>query len=209
MNLDKALTQAHAMSGARPRPNGTPPKGAARLYADIEYELAMGEPTPEQEQAGERALAVLEEHFHGIKDASDTVVENGHIPRMSRKAKDQALGAPETRQEGGGTATATRPTTVPKPARQAVKRARAARSAPRAAAHTAGRSLSIVNQATGSWGDDAWIFVLGGFGLAFLFLVLTHPQGLRNLATGASNLTRWVIDPTIDPLRPTTTGAKR
>lgn len=214
MNLDRALEHAHAMTGTKPGPDGTPPRGAARLYADIEYELAMGDPTPGQERSGERALAVLEEHFPGIKHASDTIVENGHIPRMSRKAKAQVFQHDET--TGGGTVTATRPRhagaprasepvvqrPVPRPARQRVQHARRQRAVPRSVTSNATRSVKIVDQATGGWGDDVWLFVLGGFALSFIFLLLTRPKGLSSFATGASNVVRWVIDPAIDPLRP-------
>ncbi len=76
MNLDRALRRANTVTGE---------KAAARLYADIEAELAMGEPTTEQEHAGEAALRVLEERHLGIQRRSRALVEDGHVPNLSRK----------------------------------------------------------------------------------------------------------------------------
>lgn len=205
MNLDRALERAHAMN-AKPASDGTPPKGAAKLYADIEYELAMGDSTPEQDRSGEAALAVLEEHYPGIKQRADDVVENGHIPAMSRAAKDRALGPgekPDT-DTGGSTAVATRPRTVPAPARQRVARARVARSRPRG--RSGGRQARAVayqlDTATGGWGSVAAMFLVGGVLLSILLLALRNAGGISKLETGITTAIGWVISPAIDPLRP-------
>ena len=207
MNLDRALEHAHAMK-ASAGPDGTPPKGAARLYADIEYELAMGDGTPEQDQAGESALAVLEEHYPGIKKAADDVVENGHIPRMSRKAKDRALG-PKTATEGGehdraggGVVTPTKPAAVPRSARQVVQRARVTRSRPRNGGRAVRTVAYQVDNATGGWGSVAAMFLVGGVLLSILLLTLRNASSVAKVETGVNSVIGWIINPAIDPLRP-------
>jgi hypothetical protein len=48
MNLERVSERAYSVPGW---------KSAARLYNDIEYELALGDPDPRLETAGEQALA--------------------------------------------------------------------------------------------------------------------------------------------------------
>ena len=81
MNLERASERAHSVPG---------PKTAARLYNDIEYELALGEPDDRLENAGEQALALLEDRFRGVRDAAREIEEP---PSLSRRAGD-ALGLP-------------------------------------------------------------------------------------------------------------------
>ncbi len=76
MNLDRALRRADTVTGE---------KAAARLYADVEAELALGEPTVEQESAGEAALRALEERHFGVQLRAREIVEDGHVPNLSRK----------------------------------------------------------------------------------------------------------------------------
>jgi hypothetical protein len=76
MNLQRAITRASAVAG---------PKGAARLYNDIEYELALGEPSQPLEDAGEQALALLEGRFPGVREAARDIEQP---PRLSRQAGD-------------------------------------------------------------------------------------------------------------------------
>lgn len=79
MNLDAAERHAQTVSGDR---------AAARLYADIESELSLGDASEEQDAAGERALSILEGRFPGVRQAShDVVAYGGHVPRLSRAAK--------------------------------------------------------------------------------------------------------------------------
>jgi hypothetical protein len=60
-------------------------KSAARLYNNIEYELAFGEPDEPLEDVGERALALLERRFPGVREAALEIEEP---PSLSRRACD-------------------------------------------------------------------------------------------------------------------------
>jgi hypothetical protein len=81
MNLERASERAYSVRG---------PKSAARLYNDIEYELALGEPGPRMETAGEQALALLENRFPGVRDTARQIEEP---PSLSRRAGDALHGA--------------------------------------------------------------------------------------------------------------------
>jgi hypothetical protein len=74
MNLVRASQRAVTVRGR---------KSAARLYNDIEYELALGEPDNHLESVGEQALALLEERFPGVREAARDVEEP---PSLSRRA---------------------------------------------------------------------------------------------------------------------------
>jgi hypothetical protein len=76
MNLDRAIERARFVRG---------PRSAARLYNDIEYELALGEPDEHLEDAGERALALLEGRFPGVREAARELTQP---PSLSRQAGD-------------------------------------------------------------------------------------------------------------------------
>jgi hypothetical protein len=76
MNLQRANQRASKVPG---------PKSAARLYNDIEYELALGEPDDHLELIGEQALVLLERRFPGVRDTARTIEEP---PSMSRRASD-------------------------------------------------------------------------------------------------------------------------
>jgi hypothetical protein len=76
MNLERASERADSVRGT---------KSAARLYNDIEYELALGEPDDHLENAGEHALAVLEGRFPGVREAAREIE---HPPSLSRRAGD-------------------------------------------------------------------------------------------------------------------------
>jgi hypothetical protein len=82
MNLERAVERTGLVRG---------PKSAARLYNDIEYELALGEPDGRLEDAGERALALLEDRFPGVRDAAREIEEP---PSLSRRAADALGGIP-------------------------------------------------------------------------------------------------------------------
>jgi hypothetical protein len=76
MNLDRAIERTSLVRG---------PKSAARLYNDIEYELALGEPDDHLETIGEQALVLLEERFPGVRQAA---LEIEQPPSLSRRASD-------------------------------------------------------------------------------------------------------------------------
>jgi hypothetical protein len=80
MNLECASKRAYSARGRR---------SAARLYNDIEYELALGDPGPRLEAAGEQALGHLEEGFPGVREAARQIEEP---PSLSRRAGDALHG---------------------------------------------------------------------------------------------------------------------
>jgi hypothetical protein len=60
-------------------------RSAARLYNEVEYELALGEPDDRLENLGEQALALLEDRFPGVREAARQIEEP---PSLSRRAGD-------------------------------------------------------------------------------------------------------------------------
>lgn len=68
-------------------------KSAARLYNDIEYELALGEPSDRLETIGEHALTLLEERFPGVQEAARQIEQP---PSLSRRASDALYGCCRT-----------------------------------------------------------------------------------------------------------------
>jgi len=80
MNLERASERAYSVPGR---------KSAARLYNDIEYELALGDPGRRLETAGEQALAHLENRFPGVREAARQIEEP---PSLSRRAGDALHG---------------------------------------------------------------------------------------------------------------------
>jgi hypothetical protein len=104
MNLQRASLRASKVPG---------PRSAARLYNDIEYELALGEPEERLERAGEQALALLQDRFPGVRDAARKIEDP---PCLSRRAGEALHGISRATQraqphplERPGTASATRP----------------------------------------------------------------------------------------------------
>lgn len=189
-------------------------------------------PALEQERsAGEAALARIEEMFPGVKDQADEIESpKGLTQRAARglSSDGQKDRTPATTGAAGGSvSTVSQPpaeTSSPKPAapgsgRNAAPRvgktarrrrtySRQGRALPRQVTQAAGRSVSVVSDATGGWGDEIWDFVLGGLGLSVLLLVLSKPAGLARLMSGASAVVKAVINPAVDPLRPTTGATK-
>lgn len=90
MNLERANERARSVPG---------PKNAARLYNDIEYELALGEPDDRLETAGEQALATLEDRFPGIREEAREIEEP---PSVSRRAGDTLHGVRQQRPRRRG-----------------------------------------------------------------------------------------------------------
>ena len=80
MNPERAIERAYNVRGR---------KSAARLYNEIEYELALGEPDERLEAAGEQALTLLENRFPGVRNAAREIVEP---PNLSRRANDALHG---------------------------------------------------------------------------------------------------------------------
>jgi hypothetical protein len=80
MNLARASQRAATVRGS---------KSAARLYNEIEYELALGEPDNHLESVGEHALALLEQRFPRVRQAAREVEEP---PSLSRRAGDALHG---------------------------------------------------------------------------------------------------------------------
>jgi hypothetical protein len=80
MNLERASQRAATVRG---------PKSAARLYNEIEYELALGEPDDHLESVGEQALALVEQRFPGVRQAAREIE---HPPSLSRRAGDALHG---------------------------------------------------------------------------------------------------------------------
>jgi hypothetical protein len=98
MNLKHASQRASIVPG---------PKSAARLYNEIEYELALGEPDGDLERAGEQALQLLEDRFPGVRDAAREIDEP---PSLSRRASAALHGiGPTTPQSRPATPCRTRP----------------------------------------------------------------------------------------------------
>jgi hypothetical protein len=85
MNLERAIRRASSVPGH---------KSAARLYNDIEFELALGEPSDRLEDACERALALLENRFPGVRDAAREIEDP---PSLSRRASDALHSITQTR----------------------------------------------------------------------------------------------------------------
>jgi hypothetical protein len=84
MNLERAEERARTVRG---------PKAAPRLYGDVEFELALGEPRLGLEHAGERALDELERRFPGVKERARDIEEP---PALSRAASRRLNGGART-----------------------------------------------------------------------------------------------------------------
>ena len=84
MNLERASQRAATVRGR---------KSAARLYNEIENELALGELDDHLEIIGEQALALLEERFPGVREAAREIEEP---PSLSRRAGDALDGIRRT-----------------------------------------------------------------------------------------------------------------
>jgi hypothetical protein len=196
MNLDRAVERARSVNGQ---------KTAARLYADTEFELAMGEPTDEQEQQGEEALRVLEQRFPGIKSHADDVVENGHVPNLSRKGWGN-VNRPRGEHSASGSRPARRPH-IPQQPKPTIRRP-SPRTGRRGSSRGSfgGSLLSATGASSAADSTAEMLMKLIGLiaGLSLLYVVL-KPNGSRALQLASSGLTKGVdvlVNPAIDPLRP-------
>jgi hypothetical protein len=79
MNLERAVKRTTLVRG---------PKSAARLYNDIEYELALGEPDDHLEVVGEEALELLEERLPGVRAAAREIKEPPSLSHRAIRALD-------------------------------------------------------------------------------------------------------------------------
>lgn len=85
-NLATAASRAQAISG---------PKSAARLYNDIEWELALGEASEDDDAQGEEALRILEQRYPGVRTQARQVTDH---PNLSHSARKQLPDAPGRRR---------------------------------------------------------------------------------------------------------------
>lgn len=207
MNLDNAVKRAETVQGE---------KSAARLYSDIEYELAMGDPTPEQERQGEDAIRVLEGRYPDVKQRADDVMEDGHIPNLSNTAKRRMhLGQGDLHEQHkartGPNETTRRQVRDRRPNTPAPPSSRRPAPAPaptrssgrsRSSSGWGSRAVSTASDLSGGWGDAISTMFLWGIGLSMAYLLLTHAKGPSELVTGATTLVTAIVRPTIDPLNP-------
>lgn len=169
------------------------PKSAARLYNDIEAELALGAGGSEEDyEQGERALGILRARYPDVEAQAHGITEP---PALSHRAKDNAYGGHEGRQ---------RRSTPHAPKQPRAPRAPAPRSS---SSHPARRASSAASSAASWAGDTSWGSLFGwmfmaGMGLSVFYLLLTHNKSVSELALGATNITRAVISPHVDPLNP-------
>lgn len=205
MNLHAAPAHAREARG---------PRAAAKLYADIEYELAMGDPTPAQEQDGEQALRMLSARWPGVKQQSDDVVENGHTPRMSRRANNNmwagGQSGHEGRQHGHGN-DQTRPSAHARKRVASNRRRRSLRSSSGAGGgrHVPPRAAQTLWQGSGlsAGADSISLTVMKGLGLVIglsLLYLVVKPGGSRAFTAATntgSNLLHAFISPNVDPLQ--------
>lgn len=167
MNLATAPDRARTVKG---------PKAAAKMYADIEFELAMGDPSFEDEHAGELALEILQSSWPDVKDQSDNAVEDGHVPALSRKAKTAVF----PKDDDGAPAPS-----VPPAARAAVQGRRRSRSFGSSAGGAwASTGVPALAGGTGGLGLQA-LGALVGLSLAYLAL---SPNGAKAVAAFAGGI---------------------
>ncbi len=186
----------------------TGPKAAAKLYNDIEYELALGNPDPGDESAGEQALSTLRSRFPGVESAARDV---DTPPKLSRRA-GASVGGHEGRSRRANPTSSSRRTATtsrgssaprPRPTSSSGRGRQAAGTVARQARTYGDRGTEIVTGETASsWGNLALNLVLGGVVLSIFYLLLTKAKGASGLVTGASHVVRAVVSPTVDPLNP-------
>lgn len=83
MNLAAAPQRAQSVSG---------PKAAARLYNDVESELALGSYSEEDSEAGEAALSTLESRFPGVRGQARDVTAPPSLSRHAKRNLDAGSG---------------------------------------------------------------------------------------------------------------------
>jgi hypothetical protein len=182
VNLSRSLEHAQNVRGQ---------KAAARLYNDIEQELALGEYTEDQADEAERALAVLEERFADVRAQSRNVTEP---PRISHSAKRRLNDS-----AGDADADESRPAPAPTPA---AARPRSSSPRPRRSSLAPNAGAALAAADVGGWGSLFGQFMLWGIGLSIAYLALTKSSAIAKLGLGATNIARAVVSPSLDPLNP-------
>lgn len=174
------------------------PEEAARLYADIDTELGLGEYTEDEAAAGEQALHDLEERHPGTRKRSmEKVTNGGHVPQLSRKAQSK-LRQPV-------------PPLKVEPKREQLARRRAGTSGRlRSATVIHGRARrrwawkqTGIPAATESASQLALKTLGGVLGLSFIYLLLS-PRGSNAVQLGARGVEHSIaalFSPSVDPLR--------
>lgn len=187
MNLSTAVEKANAV---------TTEKQAARLYNNLEAELALGGGGSEESyEQGEEALRILARRFPGIDQAAHEVTQP---PQLSNRAK-RNMDEPPREEPHERRAHSRRPAGSAR-RRPAPRPAPARHSPARQVVSTAGDALDWAGD-TG-WGDLIGSIFLSGVGLSIFYLLLTHDTAVSKLGLGATNIARAVISPHIDPLNP-------
>jgi hypothetical protein len=203
-NLDTAVDRAGKVKG---------PEQAARMYADVDTELGLGDYTEDQAGQGEQALAILEQRYPGVRSRSHEKVEAGHLPQLSRSAKDKlaagddepVLGAQTKREH------AARKRRPNRTVRQRFGSATTIHARPRRRSSSLTRT---VYRGTGAQGANESISQLllkslGGLaGLSFAYLLLS-PRGVSAVqfgSNGVEDVLNALISPGVDPLRATKTA---
>lgn len=204
MNLDRALERARSVSSA---------KSAAALYNDLNYELALGDPSSSEEQEGEQAQALLRERFPGVEQQANEVEQPPAMSRSARRNMTDVSGAPAGRRgssrRGGHAARRPHHHTAPAARRggRAPSRTPASTrsSAPRRTTGGGGRSSSSIGVGSLTGGFDATDSALMLLRLILLlgvgYFVLTD-RGAKALGTvlgGISGGIQMIVRP-VDPL---------
>jgi hypothetical protein len=185
------------------------PKAAASLYNEIEYELALGDPSPQDEAAGESALRILRANYPDVQSQAREVQAP---PSLSRTAKDNAhsegrrrrASAPSKKTSSSSSSARRDPVIkrAPAPAPRRAPGVSSRRGAKRAITRTAGYVISNGASSASDWGSVVMQFVLGGVLLSLGYLLLTKSKGTSALFTGLTNTVKAVVSPTVDPLNP-------
>lgn len=191
-------------------PNGR--KEAARLYNDVEHELALGDPSPEDEASGESALRILEHAFTGIQSEARDVETPPRLSQTAGRRLSEGHGGRRRRSN----ATATRPgppasssrrsprgPAVARPRATPARAAAPARAVQQVAGYADRGTQLVTGDTASSWGSLALDIFLGGIVLSLAFLLITHAKGPSELFSGGAKLVSSVVSPHIDPLNPT------
>lgn len=182
------------------------PEEAARMFADVDTELGVGDYGEDEYQAGEQALRDLEANFPGVRErAYSKVAYGGHVPNLSSSAQKN-LDRPEA-------PLAAQTPREHQARRRQPNRTRKQRIASATVIHGRPRSRSVwrsrafrqtgVPAAADSVSQLALKTIGGVLGLSFVYLLLS-PRGSRAVQLGGSGLFHTIaalISPGVDPLR--------
>jgi hypothetical protein len=198
MNLARAVEHANSVQG---------PKAAARLYNDIEHELALGAGGSEEGyEHGEQALGILEQRYPDVSAQARSITDPPRISRKARKTLDEKprpLDAKPRRQheiEGR----------QHKGLRSRAVRATQLHARPRRGRGGGGWGSSRRFAQTGipDAADSVAELTMKSIGVIVglsFFGLLVGPKGSKALTTASSSATSVLgalISPTSDPLQP-------